>query len=837
MAKRQKRYSNTDTNTPELVDANYSGEIEGMSTPALRCWQSASRAFQEGKFQRAQMFAMQGMDLVAGSHEPGDEMMAAMNSRVLLNVAHATEDFDTVLAMASITRQLFVRLGPKTYAAAVAEVDRVDAEAHWQLGDQPGAQRLIMQARKTFVKEGDHLAVAMCDVQRARMLPDTADHETARNLLQSARAVFAGAAQLIQVAQCDAMLGKYAQAAGRYDEAETLLFGAMVTMAVHNAMFDAARVGFALGELFTSQKRYSDAVSYLEMARNNFRVANHYPMIAHCDWQLAIVRRGLNDDAGALKSALAALATWHRQRYRMRNPGSREYAAKGYYGLVSLAVHLAGQCGDHRLVAELIESARGQGIPAESDKDQSPTRTEREEITIPPDIPPFAQPVWVDSLPFSQHRYVKVKGRSALRKADPSKRAHIAGTVELEKVARLLGGPNTWWWGTFQTHDSLWWSLINPKGSVEAGRIPFDPGSPAWRAVDELHEALPIPDGTEDDTDFTRRVARGALTDPDLEEALATKLGDALLPGPLKQQLAQANNGKPLSLVAAPCPALCLISLCALGIGDGRRLIEAAVIRYAPSAALAAEIEHQTRPQQRGRGGPAPVVAGLFDPDRTRPLLHASCLASAVAGEEALVAERATRSNLKEALARAKIRPGSAGVFVYSGHARTPHVPGVALLCLHHDDGEPQLCPMQNCCGGTPLTAAELYGQDPTDAAITYPMPGRVLLTACDTSGGSSVGRSGEWLALAPAMMWAGARMVVATSWPTLDDPRTLAMDIALVEILTTASDPAEELRKIQLDKLRMWRSGPQEKVPLSPIRGWSPLFWSPYIAVGFHST
>ena len=85
--------------------------------------------------------------------------------------------------------------------------------------------------------------------------------------------------------------------------------------------------------------------------------------------------------------------------------------------------------------------------------------------------------------------------------------------------------------------------------------------------------------------------------------------------------------------------------------------------------------------------------------------------------------------------------------------------------------------------------------------------------------------------------MWAGARMVVATSWPTLDDPRTLAMDIALVEILTTASDPAEELRKIQLDKLRMWRSGPQEKVPLSPIRGWSPLFWSPYIAVGFHST
>jgi CHAT domain len=115
----------------------------------------------------------------------------------------------------------------------------------------------------------------------------------------------------------------------------------------------------------------------------------------------------------------------------------------------------------------------------------------------------------------------------------------------------------------------------------------------------------------------------------------------------------------------------------------------------------------------------------------------------------------------------------------------------------------------------------------------SYQMPGRILLSACDTAG-RAARHSGEWLALAPAMMWAGARLVIATSWPTIDDPRTLEMDLALIEVLKNHDDPAEALRSLQVEKLQRWRDGMDDKDPLSPICGWSPLFWAPYIAVGF---
>jgi hypothetical protein len=560
-------------------------------------------------------------------------------------------------------------------------------------------------------------------------------------------------------------------------------------------------------------------------------------VVANCDDQLACARERMGDDDGALKAALAALSTFDRQRYAMSNPQSREKWAEGHFSLFGLAVDLAARRHDHRLIAELVESARGQGIPAEADGGAKPYAGDgARQIIRPPGVPEWAEPVWIDPLPFTGHRYIKVKRHSALRNADPSGVARMSRPIQLEEVAQAVGGPNAWWWGTFQTGDVLWWSLLGARGSIEAGRIDFRSTSRARRALETLFEALPVPEGGEDDTDFTRRVIRGALADPTSEGELAADLGEALLPQPLIKVFEKADSNNPVSLVVAPCPALAQVPLCALGIGDGRRLVEAAVIRYVPSAALATQVDNQTRKGVRGRGGPGPVVSGLFDPDRNSPLPHASLLASAVAGNEALIATRATKSALRHALASASVRPGSPGVFVYCGHARTPRVAGVALMCLHRDSNQPQACPIQNCCGGSPLTAAELYGQEPADEACPYPMPGRVLLSACDTSGGASAGHSGEWLALAPAMMWAGARLVIATSWPTIDDPRTFEMDVALVDLLKTHPDPAQGLRNVQLDKLHRWRTGPHDKVRLSPIRGWSPLFWAPYVAVGFHA-
>lgn len=90
-------------------------------------------------------------------------------------------------------------------------------------------------------------------------------------------------------------------------------------------------------------------------------------------------------------------------------------------------------------------------------------------------------------------------------------------------------------------------------------------------------------------------------------------------------------------------------------------------------------------------------------------------------------------------------------------------------------------------------------------------------------------------MGLAPAFLWAGARNVVATLWPTLDDPETLAFETTLVDVLKGDPDPAVSLRKLQLEALRKWRSGAGSAGTDCVSQG-SPLIWAAYAAIGFLS-
>jgi hypothetical protein len=238
MRKRRKREAHTHHPPVLHTDAASLGEPVDSSRPAVRSWQQAERAFRRGDLPRAKLFAFHAMEIGQES-DMGDQAAAAAASQVLLNVALSTEDFEGIRAVANIARQLFLRLHLRLHAA---DVDRIEAEACWRLADAPGANQLIMRARKTFAAAKDHIGVATCDMQRARMMATVSPPPSeATKLLCSARAVFLRASQLVLAAQCDVALSKYEQAAGKFDEAETLLSRALDTFAAHDMAVDAAR--------------------------------------------------------------------------------------------------------------------------------------------------------------------------------------------------------------------------------------------------------------------------------------------------------------------------------------------------------------------------------------------------------------------------------------------------------------------------------------------------------------------------------------------------------------------------------------------------------------------
>lgn len=408
-----------------------------------------------------------------------------------------------------------------------------------------------------------------------------------------------------------------------------------------------------------------------------------------------------------------------------------------------------------------------------------------------------------------------------------------SGAIELTNVAAEIGGAGSWWWGTLQVEGRLWWSLARPGGIVELGSIGVEKGSIASQAVEEWYGALPLGGSAER---IAEAVRAGSLSRRSSEQALSDRLGLALLPPPLREALMSRSEGdEPLSLVVAPCGLLGRIPAAALGIGDGRRVIEAAVVRMAPPIALIAALAQEAEAGRRGLGGPGPLHVGVFNPAAGPALPQAARLEAAAGAVISLSGKNATKDKLREALQMTVIEPGQPGLFIYAGHARLPTF-GLSLICLHRPDGRAPSCPIGDCCGGDPVTVGDLLFPRAGGWQGRYPMPGRVLLFGCDTSGASSLGAGGEWIGLAPAFLWAGARNVVATLWPALDDPETLAFETALVDVLKEDADPAMSLRKLQLEALRKWRAGVNPAAGSDGVPRGSPLIWAAYAAIGFLS-
>ncbi|WP_425558397.1 CHAT domain-containing protein [Kribbella ginsengisoli] len=111
------------------------------------------------------------------------------------------------------------------------------------------------------------------------------------------------------------------------------------------------------------------------------------------------------------------------------------------------------------------------------------------------------------------------------------------------------------------------------------------------------------------------------------------------------------------------------------------------------------------------------------------------------------------------------------------------------------------------------------------------------MLSACG-SAGSGGGGSGEWLGLAAAVLWAGAREVVATAWPIWDLPFTRDFDLRLADALRSPDSAAASLRKLQLECLAQWRASTHDltsdrNLPPHLHSHAFPLVWAAYQVVG----
>ncbi|GAA3014116.1 hypothetical protein [Streptomyces fulvorobeus] len=131
-------------------------------------------------------------------------------------------------------------------------------------------------------------------------------------------------------------------------------------------------------------------------------------------------------------------------------------------------------------------------------------------------------------------------------------------------------------------------------------------------------------------------------------------------------------------------------------------------------------------------------------------------------------------------------------------------------------------------------------------------MPRQVLLLACDSSDLRNVS-AGEWLVLAPAMLWAGSERLVVTSHPVIDSAGAddgevgggeegggvvgggeedhgaevgggEVIDRHLLTALLERRELGEALREVQIEQLGRWRSTGREGAPVH---------WGGHLAMG----
>jgi hypothetical protein len=489
------------------------------------------------------------------------------------------------------------------------------------------------------------------------------------------------------------------------------------------------------------------------------------------------LQRGLDHALRALADAAVLFA--RTRSVRMRRS---QMAELGQYQHVALTA--AMRLGDARLVAELIEAARPQALPAAG-----------------------GDPASGDA-PLGDAIYVTVEASSSLRTTAEQLGHREQRSLALEDAIVAVGGWDAWWWGSWFAMSEYFWAIRSPTGTWTCGhRVLDEQARDALILIADIYhrdgpspERAELPLSYEDELETSRRLA------------------ETFLPQPLSDALDDPEAGTMSSVVVAgPLSGMIPLPTLAVHTREDVRMIERAVLRVQPPAVLVEVAQANTA----NPFGPWPLAVACLDPVGDLPYARHNDLiaphmlvAAKLIEDRSLPSKVATAETLRTALTCAG-RSDNA-LFFYSGHVSPGEISGDLATHL--------------VLGRDRVTAADFYG---VGVSEPFCAPARVMLSACD-SGGTAGSGSGEWFGLSGGLFVAGARHVIATAWPILDSAFGNAFDCRLIAQLETMPDAGRALQELQVEALEQWRSSGSGN--LHPAWLPTPAIFASYQSIGLLS-
>ncbi|HSH62309.1 MAG TPA: tetratricopeptide repeat protein [Acidimicrobiales bacterium] len=757
----------------------------------------------------------------------------------------------------------------RTLAETLAGANRV-----WEALDT------YQQAARNFDDQGQPLEAARCRKGAADALARLDRHQEALKLVAQAEWTLARSHQVLEVAQCKAIRGGICAALGHYSKAQRVLLSARSSLDKAGQSEEVADCDLALAWVHLSQGQPQLAFNCAEAAKEAF---DHKSAVAACELVraralvLLAAKKDLEDEVArhwtaeafnaahqarasflaahfglraaladevlveahlslaqlasteaeatrqrraALDGALRAVGVIDAHRYELEDPGLRSsWTDQAHAAAYARAFSLAHDHAQKPRLAQLVESARVQGLPARRQVSDMWTAMGPKAAARPAQITPA-----LTSMDEEASAKTEALAQAGERVPLAPAAVVVAGTpplaeeakrrVALDQVLVQAGGEGAWWWGSWVAGDSLYWSFLGPEdtGVVEAGAIPMADLEPLMA---RLNQALPQRLEGETTEQALERALGGAMAHYSSEAALAAELGSVLLPVPLRECLDDLSEKSPLSLVVAPAPELGRLPFALLGLDDTDkplRLGERAVVRLGASAALLGAVSSRERTRSGGAPGPDSRMLSVVDPgglglfgDGGVPGAWGQAVLSRPQNLEALVGKGfASELATKQALAD-HLRQGL-DVMAFLGHAH----PGRQFSVDAHLELWDKV-----------VSAREwLYEPE------SWTLPARVGLLACGSGGAEAP----EWLGLAPAALSAGARVVMATAWNLPNDKPvdTWVLADQVVRVLRDGEDPGASWRRAFLGHLRCWQRGQDKAL--------SPLLWGAVQVVGLEN-
>jgi hypothetical protein len=504
----------------------------------------------------------------------------------------------------------------------------------------------------------------------------------------------------------------------------------------------------------------------------------------------------------ALSQAIAAVSVANQARYQF--PSSRwraQWALRQLDAYVTV-LRLADRTGDSRLVAEIIEMARGEVLPAEWTAAQSGMLSLLD-LTGGSSVIAPARPVEL-SIEEADAAAVLAGFSPVVRpphaqvgsERHPWPEEFGAEVFDLNRELIATAG-RCWYWSGVTVAHRYYWSVRAPDGTWSHGSVDQRRGSAADQALGALRASLPFPAAGEEEQERRDRVRSGALWRPDpptREIDLLARVAAEFLPGTLRAGLL-AETARNRKLVVSLPAELSYIPIAWLPVSTEPdvRVVECAAVQHVPAWAVL------NRAAERGRerlAGTWPVRLAIINPSGDPGLKD-------VVLPPPQVAHVSTRPLAKTEVAAAleAMADERDWLLYLAGHLAAE--PGKSSLHGLRVAGEG--------LDGT-LAVRDLVSVR-ADGSQRYPVPTRALVVACDGIGLASTGDdrnegalANEWLGFSAALILAGADHVCCTAYPVPDGVGLRNTAHILARELAQQADPCVALAEVQRKRLKRWR-------------------------------